>query len=135
MSPIIVLEEYYAALNAKDFEKALDYEMLVSNRSLSIDSLEGLDASYKDLQILPYTLLNYELPKDDGGDIPGICERYTVTGQVDYPSGWGAGPSGDFGLLYTMVNEEGNWLIFSSGTFTKDSCIRAKKFLDGRNSE
>jgi len=134
-NPVMVLEAYFDALNAKDFEKALDIDLEVTNRSLSLESLKGLDASYSDLRILPYTSPNYEIPKDDRGDIPGICERYVVTGQVDYPSGFGVGPSGEFSFLYTMINQEGKWLIFESGTFTKDSCQRATQMLEKRNSE
>jgi hypothetical protein len=134
-SATTVLENYYSVLNARDFEKALDYEVSNNDRLQSLNSLKEIDASYRDLKISRYTTSNNQIPIDDGGDIIGTCERYTVSGKVEYPSGWGADPSGDFSLLFTMIMKEGRWLIFESGTFTKDSCLRAGKVLEETNSE
>jgi len=69
-NPVMVLEDYFDALNEKDFEKALDIDLEVTNRSLSLESLKELDASYTDLRILPYTSPNYKIPKDDRRDLP-----------------------------------------------------------------
>jgi hypothetical protein len=111
-SAITVLEQYYAALNSRDYEKALDYDMISS-----------------------YASPNFDIPIDDGGDVKGTCERYVVSGSVDYPTGWGAGPSGEFISLYTMINQEGKWLIFESGASTKDSCQQATQMLEKTNSD
>lgn len=134
-SAITVLEQYYAALNSRDYEKALDYDMNNDDRLLRLRSLEGLEATYKDLSISSYASPSFDIPIDDGGDVKGTCERYVVSGSVDYPTGWGAGPSGEFVSLYTMINQEGKWLIFESGASTKDSCQQATQMLEKTNSD
>ncbi len=62
---------------------------------------------------------------EDQGDKPGKCERFLVKGYVEYPSGWGAGPTGPYSTHLVLVNLNNKWVIVGEGAPLVDGCTRA----------
>jgi hypothetical protein len=129
------IEAYYDALNENNFEVATDFVFINDpiTRKGRIESYKGLDPYYSDLEVIPFA----DIPEsnnnigliEDQGDIPGKCERFLVKGYVEYPSGWGAGPTGAYSTFLVLVNLNNKWVIVGEGAPLVDGCTRAIKTL------
>lgn len=125
------IEAYYVALNENNFEVATNFVFINDpiTRKGRIETYKGLDPYYSDLEVIPFA----DIPEsnnnigliEDQGDKPGKCERFLVKGYVEYPSGWGAGPTGPYSTHLVLVNLNNKWVIVGEGAPLVDGCTRA----------
>jgi hypothetical protein len=125
------IEAYYKALNDDRYEEAAEFVFVndPATKNSRIEGFEELDAFYSELEIIPIEDLPESYPEygfiEDTADVPGQCERFLVRGVTEFPSGWGAGPSGPFGTFLVLVKLNDRWVIAGEGAPTIDSCTRA----------
>jgi hypothetical protein len=132
--PIQILKEYYDSLNAKDWGRALSF--LEKPDPLWLKSWEATSPTYEILEIKKYS--EYSAAQQDispywneyEGDVEGKCISLYVSHNVNYPSGWGAEPSGTYSTAYILVEKESKWVIADWGLIGKDACTAKMKTLE-----
>ncbi|MFZ3069615.1 MAG: DUF4829 domain-containing protein [Anaerolineaceae bacterium] len=129
--PRQIVKDYYDALNAKDWDRALSF--LEKPNPLLVKTWQALDPTYEILEIQRFSnfsaTMEAEHPVWRGyeGDVEGKCISLYIKEDVFYPSGWGERPSGTYSRAFVLVENEGSWKISDWGFIGSDACkVRIK---------
>ncbi|MFZ3070109.1 MAG: DUF4829 domain-containing protein [Anaerolineaceae bacterium] len=142
MAPEEVIVAYYAFLTNQQYAQA--YQLLTqldrpSYRTAEryISNASGIPTKYEILSLQRYedwrataaTTPGMHLGWSD--DVDDICQRYMIDVYMDFEGGWGAGPSGTYTHMVTMVKEEGSWKIRGVGYPDTTSCSKYRPTKEG----